>query len=343
MPNPGSLMVYDYASATNTVLPGGTGASGAKFREDVTDIVVNIAPFETPLWSSVMKVPVNHTYHEWIEDTLTTTNAATGLAEGHAFTASAINIRSRLGNVTEIFGKDIEVSNTVRAISMIGIDDEYMYQVEIALKEIARAIETRFFSSASTMGQGTTAAPSRTMRPLNGFITTNTVSACNVALGHDKASLDQLLESIFSAGGVPDTLYCPPRSKTFYSTELAGFTASWNSAAGLGSPLNTRNIAAAASVLEGNIDVYRSNFNTIRLIPNRFMPTATAAFSATSIMKVFAIESPRVQVGILRPIEHSPLPPAGDSTRGMIVGELTLKVLAEAAHGKIINLKTATV
>lgn len=340
MPNPGQLMVYDFGQASNSVLPGGTGTAGSKFREDVTDIVVNIAPFETPLWSSVMKVPINHTYHEWIEDSLTTTNAATGLIEGHTFTASAINNRSRLGNVTEIFGKDIEVSNTVRAISMIGVDDEYMYQVEIALKEIARAIETRFFASTTAMGQGSTAA-GRTMRPLNGFITTNTVSACNVALGHDKASLDQLLEAIFTAGGVPDTLYCPPRSKTFYSTELAGFTASWASATGVA--LNIRNIAAAANALEGNIDVYRSNFNTIRLIPNRFMPTATAVMTATSIMKAFAIESPRVQVGILRPIEHSPLPPAGDATRGMIVGELTLKVLAEAAHGKIVNLKTATV
>lgn len=39
-------------------------------REDLSDIITNISPTETPLYSMFGKATAKATYHEWIEDSL---------------------------------------------------------------------------------------------------------------------------------------------------------------------------------------------------------------------------------------------------------------------------------
>jgi uncharacterized protein DUF5309 len=302
-------------------------AAGSSNREDLLDVIVNIAPYETPFFSTAPKTTTKHTTHEWLEDTLT---AASGnpyaYVEGQDFSAAAIANRSRKSNITQIFRKDINVSETQRAVNPAGVKDEYAYQVGIALKEIARHIETRIFASAAsaTGASGT----SRLMKPLEGFITTNTASAASGSA--TRATLDLLIENTFLAGGNPDRLYVTPNVKSAYATVLAG-----TGSTGAG---NYRNIAAMDSRVTANIDVYQSNFNLIQLVPDRFIPGASAT---TVYGRNWLIESPKARIAFLRPIKSVPLAPAGDSTRGMVLGELTLELMAETAHGKIINQVTA--
>lgn len=325
-------------------------AAGSKNREDLEDIIVNISPIDTPLYSTAPKKPISHTTHEWIEDALGAASGFNQKTEGHQFaTADTVNTRSRLSNWSAIFGKDIEVSNTQRVLNPAGITDEYSYQIEIALKEIARNIESALFTNV--VGASASGAI-RNFKALNEFITTNTASATG-AQGHAKATLDSLLESIFIQGGTPDRLYMFPSSKTWYSRELAGLTNSILAGGTSGSVItNYRLIQAGASMFDANIDVYRSNFGTIQLVPDRFMISATTTATASSVSastvtaassgntgRIYAIETPKVQIGVLRPVQHYPLPPGGDSTRGMVLGEITLITMAEKAHGKIWNVQ----
>lgn len=297
-------------------------AAGAKNREDLLDVVVNIAPFETPFFSTAPKTTTRHTTHEWIEDDLATASGTPyAYVEGQDFSAQALLTRTRKANTTQTFRKDFNVSETQRAVNPAGIKDEYSYQVGIALKELARHIETRIFASAASV---TASGATRTMGNLEGFITSNTGSAAAGAA--TRASLDALIEKVYTSGGNPDRLYIHPNTKTAYANAFGS------------SAVNYRNIAASDMRVIANIDVYQSNFNIIQLVPDRFVPSAAAT---TGYGRNWLVETPKIRMAFLRPIKHVPLPPNGDSTRGMVLGELTMEIMAEAAHGKIINQVTA--
>jgi len=302
----------------------GTGGN----REDLLDIIVNIAPWDTPLFSSSPKTTARHTTHEWIEDDLAAVTAwSGGSAEGAAFSAQAQLVRKRIANYTMIFRKDIEVSETQRAVNPAGIKDEYSYQLSVAMKEIGRAVEARSFnarasSAAGASGAGTTASGSaRLMRTLDDMIFTNTASAASAT----KALLDSLVEAAFIAGGVPNRLFVHPNTKSQIVNNIGG-----------AATVNYRNVAASDARLIGNVDVYVSNFGALELVPDRFMPTAATATGTTSYGRIWLLEQPKIRYAILRPIKHVPLPPNGDSVRGMVLGELTMEVLADKAHAKAL-------
>lgn len=304
-------------------------AAGSLNREDLLDIVVNIAPWETPLFSAMPKTTTKHTTHEWITDDLAAASAYQGGAlEGTDFSATTVQTRTRLSNWTQIFRKDINISNTQRAVNPAGIRDEYAYQIEVAMKELARGIESRLFATASgvTGASGT----ARTFKNLNDWITTNTASA-TAASGHNKTLLDSLMETVFIAGGSPDRIFCHPSSKTKLADHLSSTANAYN----------YRNIAARDNAVVGNLEVYFSNFGPIQVIPDRFIPTASATATAAPFGgRLWLLEQPKVRFAFLRPLRHVPLPPNGDSTRGMVLCEATIEVLAEKAHGKAINILT---
>ena len=291
--------------------------TGEKNREDLLDIIVNIAPWDTPLFSTCPKTTTKHTTHEWIEDTLQAASSfAGGANEGAAFSANTVLTRSRKSNWTMIFRKDIAVTETQRALNPAGIKDEYAYQVSIGMKELARAMEYRLFADTAS---ATASGAARVMKTLEDLVT---LGGGNVVTGQaNKATIDSLMEQVYSAGGVPDRIYCHPNQKSQFVANLG---------AGGTSGTNLRNIAASDARVVGNIDVYISNFGAVQLVPDRFIPTANAT---TGYGRFWLLEQPKVRIAFLRPIKHVPLPPDGDRVRGMILGELTLELMAAAAHG----------
>lgn len=296
--------------------------TGEKNREDLLDIIVNIAPWDTPLFSTCPKTTTKHTTHEWIEDTLQAASTfAGGASEGAAFSANTVLTRTRKSNWTMIFRKDIAVTETQRALNPAGIKDEYAYQVSIGMKELARAMEHRLFSQSAS---ATASSSARVMKVLDDYITNDGgVTASGQAT---KATVDSLMEKVYANGGVPDRIYCHPNQKSQFVANLG---------AGGTSGYNLRNIAAADARIVGNIDVYVSNFGAIQLVPDRFIPTAAAT---TGYGRFWLLEQPKIRIAFLRPIKHVPLPPDGDRVRGMILGELTLEVMAAGAHGVCTNV-----
>src|SRR5437773_5705317 len=249
-------------------------AAGSVNREDLSDVIINIAPFETPLFSTAPRVPVRHTTHEWLEDSLaaasTTPYSGSYATEGADFAAQVGLVPARLTNWTQIFRKDIKVSETQRVLNPAGMRDLYQYQIEIAMKEIARHIETKFFDVNSGTAASATGATGtlRQMSPIGLFVTANTGSGSG-ASGHAKTAIDALIEKCFIAGGSPTKIFCHPNSKTQFASALGG------------TGFQYRNIAASDARVIGNIDVYTSNFNVIELIPDRFVPSGSATAAAT--------------------------------------------------------------
>lgn len=311
-------------------------------REDLVDTVVSIDQFDSPCFTVSPKTTAKHTTHDWLTDALaaTASGSAAVAIEGADFNATAFSTsaRTRVTNITQIFRKDFGVTQSQRAVNPAGISDEYTYQAGKGMKEIARNIEVCTFQAAAFATGEATAR--RVWKSLQDFITTsgNAWHADATAIGGAGGStataclltediFNGALEQINSDGGNIDSVYVLPRHKRKISKSFVGVSGS------------RQNLAAMDKTLNNAIDIYFSDFGRLKIVPDRWLP---AAGTGTDISgNIFFVETPMVRYAFLRPITHVPLPPAGDSARGMIVGELTIEVGHADALGRIFGVSSA--
>ena len=283
-------------------------------REDLTDIIAVITRFETPLFSSFQKNAAKATLHEWQTDTLDTGNANAQI-EGSDFSFAIPGARTRLNNNTQIFSKTLEVSETQRVVSTAGLDDEFAYQMEKRMKEIATDVEKALITGTGNSGASGTA---RELKGILAFITTNVESGTGSgaeALTEDM--YNDLLQVIWEQGGRPDYTYV----NGFQKRQISSFSTS-----------NTRYLEITGEgELKNTIAVYESDFGRQRIELDSFMDSD----------KVIALQRDMWAVSQLRPIRVVDVATVGDAKRGALVGELTLEARNEASSGKVIQLTTS--
>lgn len=337
-----------------TTAPGNFGAyafdgsdlkSGVA-REDLLEQITNISPFDTPFVSQAPKVGCRHIYHQWLIDTLST-QTLTGAIEGGDWSLDSTTAPSRDFNVTMILRKDIGLSESQRAVDTAGFKDQYAYEVQKATKELAIKLELIVFGALTTATGASGTA--RVMKGLQAFISTNTALAgANGGLVGDAThdgvigvnDFNDMLNTIYSAGGNPEQVYVSPRVKR----QVSAFTVP---GAASGTP-HARNIAAVDKKLVGAIDFYDSDFGLIQIVLDRWVPestnTTTATASATATGgQMFFLSRAINRLAWLRPVHHELVGKRGDSVAGLVVGEVTLEVLSEKANGRIrsVNNKSA--
>lgn len=305
-------------------------------REDLSDIIHNIAPTDTPFWQMIAQESAEAIYHEWQTDTLAAA-AANAQVEGDEATFANPTPTVRLGNRTQISRKTVVVSATTDAVNKAGRGEELPYQIEKLGKELKRDIELGLTqNSPITTGNSTTA---RTSGGFETWILTNTSLATvgtagvvtantggqpdNTAQptdGTQRAFTEDLLETVVQAawtqGGQPMYLMTGPFNKRVVS----GFTGN-----------ATRTIDAGGKRLQSAIDVYAHDFGELTVIPNRFSRDRTA----------LVIDPEYWAIAWLRPIGLEDLAKTGDAEKRMLVGEWTLVAKQEKASGKVADLTTS--
>jgi hypothetical protein len=93
-------------------------------REDLSDVIYDISPKDTPIMSSIGKTKATAVYHEWQTDVLDAATTANAAIEGDDATAKAVTPTVRLGNYTQIVTKTIQVSGTLEAVDKAGRKSE---------------------------------------------------------------------------------------------------------------------------------------------------------------------------------------------------------------------------
>ena len=329
----------------------GTDLKSGVAREDLLEQITNISPYDTPFVSQAPKVQCRHIYHQWLIDTLGTQDT-TGAIEGADWNLDTTTAPSRVFNVTMILRKDIGLSESQRAVDTAGFADQYAYEVQKATKELAIKLETIVFANITTATGASGTA--RVMKGLQAFILTNTAvaGANGGTLGSANSAgttadgvvavgdFNDMLNTIYSAGGNPEQVYVSPKVKR----QISAFAVP---GAAAGSPF-TRNIAAVDRKLVGAIDFYDSDFGLIQIVLDRWVPesantgTATAGATATG-GQMFFLSRAINRLAWLRPVHHELVGKRGDSVAGLVVGEVTMEVLAEKANGRIVavNNKSA--
>ena len=302
------------AQPTGLVSTFGVGfwpSATAPTHEDLVDIVTILDSFQTPFFSSAPKNRARDVVHSWTVDTLQGT-ATAGAIDGDDYGfATASSAPTRLINGTQIFRRDVGVSDRERASNPAGIRDMYEHQVMKKFKEIARDFESRVFaatlaSTASATGDNTTGSR---MAGIRGFGITTASSASG---GVTTADIVTLSETMFANGAEPDSIWFAPSSKRQF------VNATITSGSG-----NIRNIAATDQRLVANIDVFETPFNQLyAVITDRFIPISTNSASGA----YFIGDRSMAKVSFFRPPQHKPMGKSGDNTRGIVLMEATLQL-----------------
>ena len=302
-------------------------------REDLSDVIYDISPTDTPIMSSIGKTKATSVTHEWQTDSLAAATTANALVEGASASEGTITPTTRLANLTQIVGKTVMVSGTLLASDLAGRKSEMAYQLAKASAEIKRDIETII-----TANQGQTAGSSgssaRKMGSLLSYIKTNTSKNGTSLTGVDPTTLGvstrtdgstrtftetilkDVIAKVFSSGGTPSALFVSPAQKQVVS----GFT-------GLAAQRYQVPTSGQATILSG-ADLYQSDFGVLQIVPNRFQRTRDA----------LVLDPEYAALAYLRPFQTNDIAKVGDADKKQILAELTLEVRNEAAHGGAFDL-----
>ncbi len=299
-------------------------------REDLSAIMKDVSPTETPFLSLAGSNKATATNHEWLTDSLAVA-ADNAHIEGDDTTGVDPSSRVRNGNYTQIFKKTAVVTGTQeKADKGGGVKSEMAYQMARRMKEIKLDCERAVVgvSNVKVAGSDTVA---REMGSLDTYLVTNNqfASGSSAVTGNgvdvsDYAGIDRALtQDIFntalealytnSGGNSNVTALVPAAQKGV----ISGFTNS-----------DSRYVTTNDKKLVSSIDVYVGDFHTVSVVPDRHVLEGN----------VFIMDSEYVKMSDFRPAFSEDLAKNGDATRKHIVWECTLEVTNEKGHCHIADL-----
>ena len=126
-------------------------------REDLSNIIYNISPMQTPFMSSIGKRNIKNVVFDWQTESLPTPSAS-GQLEGFELSRTAATATTRASNVAMISARDATVTGSQEASDAAGKRSEMAHQLAIMAKALKRDMEEALCQKgAKTTGNATTA------------------------------------------------------------------------------------------------------------------------------------------------------------------------------------------
>jgi len=302
-------------------------------REDLSDIITNISPEETPFYTKSRKTTARNTLVEWQTDALRS-SAANAHIEGDDTTADAATATSRLTNRTQIFKNAVTVPDTDEGLDKAGRAQEIAYQTLKIAKEQKLDIEKALFDNNAKVDGSSTVA--RELAGAPAWLTSNVDfqsgnSGANptgdgtdartddgTPTAFSQTKFDSVMQSIWENGGNPDTVYL----SAFQMNVALGFTGNNNQRSA---------VQAGDERVIKSLAVYVTPWGTVEFVPSR----------ENRSRDVFIFQDDMWEVATLRPTKNIELAKTGDATKRQVVTELTLCAKNEAANGGVFDNTTS--
>ena len=211
-------------------------------------------------------------------------------------------------NYTQWGQERVEATRTARKRGLYGQGDPYDHEVQKKFKELAIRFERSLVHGQRAISSD---SKSRMMGGLLYFIATNTASNTKA---NASTAINTLVKACYEAGGNPSTLMVSPSVKAAISA---------NTPVGL----RTERADNTAGTV---VDRIMTDFGEVNLVVNRFFPKTKGILLQEEFLS-------RVNFD---PYFHELLAKTGDADKGHIVGEFSLRVKNEKAHG-ILTLTDA--
>ena len=312
-----------------------TTYSAKGIREDLSNIITNIAPEETPFQSNIGKESVTNTLYEWQTDTLQAAATNAQLEGDDVGSYDPVTATVRMQNYCQISRKTVVLSATEEIVNKAGRKSELAYQLAKKGSELKRDMELIMTNSQIASAGSTSAA--RTTGSILAFIKTNTDAQTNGtepsyttlpnSLRTDgnvrtftETILKNVIQKVWTSGGMPKILMTGPVNKQ----RVSGFS-------GIAATRFNIEGGARPATIVGAADVYVSDFGNVSVVANRFQRERDG----------LVLDPEYASVAYLRPFQQIELAKTGDAEKRMLVVEYGLKVLAENAHGLAADLVTS--
>lgn len=247
--------------------------------------------------------------------------------EGEDRPATRFTNRTRLSNFTQIFTASVEVSGSQQAVQTIGVANELDYQKQERLRELLRDLENCVINgvapSANPQGSSTVR---RTMRGLLTTIQTNAFEPGDGLIPEGGGTgLDLLTEDVLNTAMRAIWEQSSARVDTivvngFQKRRINQF-------------VGDRGYAPRDTKVRELVSVYESDFGVCRVVLSRWLPQDALLMLDSSRISVLPLAG--------RSFHYKPLASTGDSEVGQLIGEYTLQVMNENAHGVIRGLGLA--
>lgn len=314
------------AAPTNTFTTG----SAIGNRESLHDRIYMLDKDEFPFMSAIGSGNADAINEEWQTDSLGSASATNSHLEGDDSTAEAGDATTRVGNKTQILKKTFIVSGSQEKAKKAGRDSEIGYQTMKKGRKLKMDLETTLL-----LNQASIAESGATTRKLGGilswlssnvsrgatgasggFSSGNTVAATNgTQRTFTETLLKAVIKSAYDNGGNPNVVIVNSTHKQTVSG-FTGIATAYQQAQG-----KVATIVAAA-------DRYVSDFGTFTVVPDRYGTARDA----------YVIDPSMASVLWFRKIKREALAKTGDAEKFHLVGECTLKIHNEAAHGVVADL-----
>jgi len=312
--------------ATNTQLTYDANA----IREDLSDVIYNIDPTDTPFFTGVGKGDADQTMIEWQTEELDPTDSDNARIEGDDAIIQPPIETARLNNQCQITDKAVSVSGTSQAVNKAGITDNMAHQVTLKTVGMRRDIETILLSNQAK-NAGTSSTARRVGSVLSWIATNDNFGATGASPagtgadtrtdGTQRVFTEELLASTYqdcwTNGGQPDTLMVGAFNKRKFSSNFSGRATQFKD-------VEDKRVVASADIWEGD-------FGQVTVIPNRFMRARDALLLQMDMWSVDYLRAPR----------NWELAKNGDYFRRQVLAEWTLRSKQEAASGGIFDLTTS--
>ncbi|MBN1974204.1 MAG: DUF5309 family protein [Sedimentisphaerales bacterium] len=228
--------------------------------------------------------------------------------------------RSRCSNYTQIFTASIKISGTDMAASQLSLADELDFQKQERLRELIRDLENTVINGGQPSGNPEGSGDvRRSMKGIIQNLSSNVVHTGDSGFPSgtelDEEKLNYVLRKIWENSNGNVNLIVVGG---FQKRKINAFCA------------DSRSYGANDTTFTNMVGIYESDFGVCRIVTTRWMPQDA----------VLLLDSSRINVLPLagRSFHYKPLASSGDYECGELIGEYTLELKNEAAHGIIRDL-----
>jgi len=304
-------------------------------REDLSNAIYNIDPFDTPVMSAIRRRNVKNRIFDWQTEFLPVVNLSNAQLEGFQLSNGPSQPTIRRNNVTQISERDATVSGSQEEVDAAGKGSEMSHQMALAAKVLKSDMEA-ILCSRQARNDGNDTGP--TARVTEGFahwlgraVDKNSVAAAAVAPGTvttglpvlatdpfaaiiagsqvtiTEAMLGDAMQQAYQNGASPSMWIVPPGPKRTIST----FTGR-----------STTQVLVGKTEVVSTIDVIATDFGRIKVAPSRWLAADVGLL----------IDPDYAAVAYFRAFRQFLMAKVGDAETRMIVTEWGLEMRNPLGH-----------
>jgi hypothetical protein len=302
-------------------------------REDLSNAIYNIDPFDTPVMSASKRRNVKNRIFDWQTEFLPVVNLNNADVEGFQLSNAPAQPTIRRNNVTQISHRDATVSGTQEEADAAGKASEMAHQMALASKALKSDMES-ILCSRQARNDGNDTGPTARMteavshwlgRAVDKFSNTGAavagVTTGLPVLATDafaavagasqvqitEAMLGQAMQNAYINGASPTLWIVPPGPKRTIST----FTGR-----------STTQVLVGKTEVVSTVDVIATDFGRVKVAPSRWLPPDIALL----------LDPDYLAVAFFRAFRQFLMARTGDAETRMIIVEWGVEMRNPLAH-----------